>query len=58
MKVLPSYFGRCVEWHVDLRKPNGEIDMGKAGLSWDDGTWHRAHPPFREAPEPPERGLS
>jgi hypothetical protein len=29
--------GRCDEWHVDLRKPKGGSDMGKAGLSWDDG---------------------
>ena len=32
------------EWHVDLRKPKGGSDMGKAGLSWDDGAWQPSHP--------------
>src|SRR5262245_58556403 len=31
--------GHIAEWHVDLRKPKGGSDIGKAGLSWEDGTW-------------------
>ncbi len=36
-------FSLIDEWHLDLRKPKGESDMGKAGLSWDDGGWQPSH---------------
>src|SRR5215475_2615055 len=35
----PARVGPTHEWHVDLRKPKGKSDMGKAGLSWEDGAW-------------------
>src|SRR5262245_19214936 len=35
--------GLIDEWHVDLRKPKGGSDIGKAGLSWEDGGWQPFH---------------
>src|ERR1700682_1989411 len=35
--------GHIDEWHADLRKPQGEKDIGKMGLSGEDGAWQ----PFR-----------
>ena len=39
----PACVGCIDEWHVDLRKPKGKSDMGKAGLSWEDGGWQPFH---------------
>jgi hypothetical protein len=44
--------GVIAEWHVDLRKPKGGSDMGKAGLAWEDGSWQPPHP-AKEAHDAP-----
>src|SRR5262249_5719755 len=40
----PTRFGHIDEWYVDLRKPKGGSDIGKEGLSWEDGGWQPSHP--------------